>query len=302
MSYYVTARCPRCGNENPADNFQCSFCGYRLRIEKIENISIFKRVEKEWISPSPFYMKIYCLLTKPNYAFWDINHRRRDAPGFLIVFFNAILWGLMGLAVIAHFVFTPNDAAFYYGLTFFIIFFLFGFLFNLVFYTILVWLFIKGANKAVGFSKRLESRFGEKSKIIFSESEMSPFSIYKGGTLMQKQEANKYKMLFCAFAPFLVINAVKILILLVALPTVEVDTTAGGVSHDTFSQMFKSPVWAVLDVIDALTMAIWIPILMAIGIRELSKSSTIKVLISSFIIGTVVSIVFYFLRPTLFGF
>jgi hypothetical protein len=179
---------------------------------------------------------------------------------------------------------------------------LFGFLFNLVFYTILVWLFIKGANKAVGFSKRLESRFGKKSKIIFSESEMSPFSIYKGGTLMQKQEANKYKMLFCAFAPFLVINAVKILILLVALPTIEVDTTAGGVSPDTFSQIFKSPVWAVLDVMDALTMAIWIPILMAIGIRELSNSSTIKVLISSFIIGTVVSIVFYFLRPTLFGF
>ena len=34
-------RCPRCGNENRADSFACSFCGVRLKIEKIETISLY---------------------------------------------------------------------------------------------------------------------------------------------------------------------------------------------------------------------------------------------------------------------
>ena len=29
-------KCPRCGNENRAEAFSCSFCGKRLRIEKID--------------------------------------------------------------------------------------------------------------------------------------------------------------------------------------------------------------------------------------------------------------------------
>ena len=296
-------RCPRCGNENPADSFSCSFCGMRLKMESIENLFLFRRIEDPWISPLPWYMKIFYLFRDPAKSFWDINHKRNKSPGYIILLLNTLLWGLLGLAFVAHFRFKPASVTPYYALTFFLVFLIFGFLFNLVFYAILAWFFIKGANYAVGFSERLEVRFGEDKKLkeIEKESEMSPFSIYKGGTLLQKQEANKYKMLFCAFAPFLLINSIKVLIVLVAFPTINVDTTKKRFSVDIFNRIFNSPVWAVLDIMDAITVAVWIPILMTIAIRELSNSSTYKVLISSLIIGILVAIFFYFLRPTLLG-
>ncbi|MFX1393791.1 MAG: zinc-ribbon domain-containing protein [Promethearchaeota archaeon] len=302
MPIAVFQRCPRCGNENPADSYTCSFCGKRLKIESIENFFLFRRIEADWFTPLPWYMKIYYLFRDPPRAFHDINHKRSTAPGYIILLLNSLLWGFMGLAFISHFTFSPISAGIIYALSFFIVFFIFGFLFNLVFFTILTWLFSKGANYAVGFSERLEARFGgEKEKIEFlKKTEMSPFSIYKGGTLLQKQQAYKYKMLFCAFAPLLLINTVKILVILAAFPNISVDTES-ELPLDIFSRIFKSQVWAVLDVIDALTIAIWVPILMALAIRDLSNSSTLRVLISSLIIGTIVAILFYFLRPTLFG-
>jgi hypothetical protein len=295
-------RCPRCGNENPADSFVCSFCGNRLKMESIESFFLFRRIEEEWITPLPWYMKIYYLFRDPSRAFHDINHKRSAAPGYIILLLNSLLWGFMGLAFISHFRFSPISTAFIYAISFFIIFFIFGLLFNFIFYTILTWLFSKGANYAVGFSERLEIRFGgEKEKIeLHKKSEMSPFSIYKGGTLLQKQAAYKYKMLFCAFAPFLLVNAIKVIIILIAFPTIRVDTES-ELPLNIFNRIFKSPVWTVLDVIDALTMAIWVPILMALAIRDLSNSSTLRVLISSLIIGASVAVLFYFLRPTLFG-
>jgi len=52
MSTQSYTRCPRCGNENRSGSYACSFCGKRLRIERIENISIFKRIDSEWITPA----------------------------------------------------------------------------------------------------------------------------------------------------------------------------------------------------------------------------------------------------------
>lgn len=307
-------RCPRCGNENRAEIFSCSFCGKRLRIEKIESLQyfkkIFQRIESEWIAPNPWYLNIIYLFIDPSRAFWDINHKRFRAPGYYILFFNSILWGLMGLAFLSHFRFVSVDgdpinpysaSLFPYGLAMFLTFLIFGFLFQAVFYVILIWLFTFGANYAVGFSEKLEDRFGKERKEKYKESEMSPFSIYKSGTLLQKQAAYKYKMLMCAFAPFLLVNTIKILIILIAFPTVDVDISSSDFDESVFNAMFRSPVWAVLDVIDALTIAIWVPILMTLAIRELGNTSTTRVLISSLAIGITVSIFFYFLRPTLFG-
>jgi hypothetical protein len=183
----------------------------------------------------------------------------------------------------------------------FIAFVLFGFVYYFLFGFVLIWLFTKGANYAVDFSERLESRFGgiEEEKEKYNEAEMSPFSIYKGGTLHQ-QQAYKYKMMFCAFAPFLLTNLIQILIVLVAFPTVTLDVT-GPLDPNIFNAIFNSPTWTVLHLIDALVLAVWIPILISIAIRELSNSSTLRVLISSFTIGITISVIFYFLRPT-FGF
>ncbi len=295
-------RCPRCGNENTSDSFACNFCGFRLKIEKIETVGFFRRYEAEWISPYPWYLKILYLFISPSRSFWDINHKRSKAPGGLILFFSSLLYGVMGLALFSHFSFPGVEAftliQFVYNISFFASFFIFGICFQFTFFAILIWLFTKGANYAVGFSQRLEARFGglKESQEKYKEAEISPFSIYKGGTMLQLEASHKFKMMLCAFSPFLLINAIKALIVLVGFPQITVTDVVGALD-----QMFNSRIWAVLDVIDALTIAIWIPILMTLAIRELSNSSTTRVLIATIIIGAIIAILFYFLRPTLFG-
>ncbi len=295
------ARCPRCGNDNRMDSYVCAFCGRRLRIERIENFSIFKRIEEDFTSPARWYVTILWLFTKPNRAFWNINHKRKDAPGLKILLFNALLYGLMGLAFFSHINITSIPpltlGRFFIDLAAFIAFFAFGFLYYLFFALILIWIFSRGANIAVDFSERLEARCGDKDDETekYSEAEMSPFSIYKGGTLHQ-QQASKFNMMLTAFAPYLLINAIEILIILIGLPTIDIPNVF---SFETLNApLFASPVWTVLHLIEALTIAIWVPILISLSIRELSNSSTFRVLISSLIIGVIVAVLFYFLRPT----
>jgi hypothetical protein len=163
-------------------------------------------------------------------------------------------------------------------------------------------LFSKGANYAVGFTDKIETRFSgfKKQKEKFKESDVSPFSIYKGGTILQIEGTYKFKMMLCAFTPFLLINAIKALIVLIAFPNINV-TMVFPFDNTIFDQLFSSRIWVILDIIDALTIAIWVPILMTLAIRELSNSSTTRVLIPNLIIGIIVAILFYFLRPTIFG-
>jgi len=299
-------RCPRCGNENTADSFACNFCGFHLKVEKIETISFFKRYEAQWISPYPWYLKILYLFINPSRSFWDINHKRSKAPGWLILLFSSLLYGLMGLAFFSHFNFAGIDTysltRLLFNLSFFATFFIFGFITQLIFFAILIWLFTKGANVAVGFTERLETRFGglKENQEKYKEAEISPFSIYKGGTMLQIEGAYKFRMMLCAFTPFLLINAIKILIVLVGFPNVST-STALPFDDIIFNQMFASGTWAVLDILDALTIAIWVPILITLSIRELSNSSTTRVLIPTIVIGVLVAILYYFLRPTLLG-
>ena len=308
MSQTVAAfqRCPRCGNENTADSFACNFCGFRLKIEKIETIRLFRRYEAEWINPYPWYLKILYLFINVPKAFWDINHKRSRAPGWLILLFSSLLYGLMGLAFFSHFrlvnVDTYSLQRFLYNTSVFATFFAFGFISQLILFAVLIWLFTKGANVAVGFTQRLESRFGavKETQEKYKEAEISPFSIYKGGTMLELEGSYKFRMMLCAFTPFLLINAIKILIVLAGFPNVTASTTE-PYDFSVFDQMFSSNTWAVLDVLDALTIAIWVPILMTIAIRELSNSSTTRVLIPTIIIGVVVAVLFYLLRPNLLG-
>jgi len=302
-------RCPRCGNENTADSFACNFCGFHLKVEKIETIRFFKRYEAEWISPYPWYLKILYLFINAPRAFWDINHKRSKSPGWLILLFSSLFYGLMGLAFLSHFNFagigTYSLTRLWYNLSFFATFFIFGFISQLILFAILIWLFTRGANVAVGFSKRLETRFGglKETQEKFKESEISPFSIYKGGTMLQLEGSYKFQMMLCAFTPFILINAIKTLIVLVGFPNVDASASIpfDETTLEAFDQMFASGTWAVLDAIDALTIAIWVPILMTLSIRELSNSSTTRVLIPTVIIGVLVAIMYYFLRPTLLG-
>ncbi len=308
MSQTVAAflRCPRCGNENTADSFACNFCGFRLKVERIEKIKFFRRYEAQWTAPYPLYRKIFYLFVSAPRAFHDINHKRSKAPGWWIVLFCSLLYGLMGLAFASHFNFddltTFSVGQFLFNLSFFVSFFVFGFCSQTIFFGILIWLFTKGANYAVGFSDKLERRFEGigAAKKKYKDTDISPFSIYKGGTMLHIEGAYKFKMLLCAFTPFLLINAIKILIVLFAFPTIN-SSNISSVNDSILAVMFESPIWGMLDVIDALTISIWVPILMTLAIRELSNSSTTRVLISTIIVGVIVAILFYFLRPTLFG-
>jgi hypothetical protein len=304
MSAFGANRCPRCGNDNRTDSFVCAFCGKRLRVERIENYSIFKRIEENFTSPARWYVIILWLFIKPNRAFWNINHKRKNAPGYKIMLFNALLYGLMYLVLISRITIVTIPPLslnrFIVDLGTFIIFFGVGFLFYLLSGIILIWIFSKGANITVDFSKRLESRFGKEAeeKEKYSEAEMSPFSIYKGGTLHQ-QQAKKYKMMLCAFAPYLLTSIIKIIIILIGMPNIIIPNISALAIDDPYGDpFFASPVWTILDFIDAITLGIWVPILISLSIRELSNSSTFRVLISSLAIGIIVAILFYFLRPT----
>ena len=294
MSAQAYQRCPRCGNENRGDSYVCSFCGKRLKIEAIENVLFFKRIETEWINPATWYLKILWLLISPNKAFWDINHKRSKAPGHLILLFNALMYGLVGLALVSHFPSPYPNFSFFFNFTAFMLFFLLGLFFSYFFGTLLIWLFIKGANYAVGFSEKLEARFGATSqKETYKEAEMSPFSIYKGGTLSQTQ-SHKFKMMYCALSPFLVINLIDILIILIAFPTT---TIPFSINPDLFRTVFNNPAWMIINTLDALTIAIWVPILITLAIRELSNSSTLRVLLASLSIGIIVAVLVFFIRP-----
>lgn len=300
MSSTASNRCPRCGNYNRIDSYVCAFCGKRLKEEYIEKLSLFKRIEEEWTSPVPWYKLLLWLFIKPNRAFWNINHKRKSAPGYKIVLFNSLLYGLVGLSFFAHIEILGvppfSLISLLYGLSVFVAFFLLGLVYYFLFGMVLVWLFIRGANITVDFSKRLETRFsgGEEGE-KYSEAEMSPFSIYKGGTLHQ-QQAYKYKMIMCGFAPFLVSNLINIIIILVAFPTVPV-TLTGTIDDAILRPIFNSPTWLLLYLIEALTLIIWIPMLIALAIRELSNSSTFRVYLSSLIIAGIVAVLFFFLRP-----
>jgi hypothetical protein len=208
----------------------------------------------------------------------------------------------MGLALFTHISIlniNPFDFInFFYNIAVFIAFFGFGFAFYAIFGFVLIWLFTKGANVAVDFSERLENRFGGKEEegVKYREAEMSPFSIYKGGTLNQ-QQSFKFKMMFSAFVPFLIIIPIQIIIILVGLPNVVIPNIF-AFNSNILTPIFNSPTWTVLHLIEGLTIAIWVPILISLAIRELSNSSTIRVLISSISVGAIVAVLFYFLRPT----
>lgn len=299
----MSQRCPRCGNSPPKDSHVCTFCGKRLKTERIENFFIFQRYEEEWDAPLGFFTRLYLLIVNPSKAFWDINHKRDSSPGWIILLLNALIYGLFGLAIFSHF--QIPFILFGYEMVAFLVFFMFGFVYYLILYRFLYYLFKTGANYSIGFGDRMKERFGSKAeeaeKEIAKQADVSVFSIYKSGVLLQKQAAHKFKMLLCAFTPFLITGLIKVLIVLVVLPTSPIGIPQSGIPEAFFDTVFQSQSWMILDIIDSIVLIGWIPITMTIGIRELANSSTFRVYISSLIIGTISSIILFLLKPAFFG-
>jgi len=232
-------------------------------------------------------------------AFWDINHKRKKAPGTLIFFLIVLLYSFVWMTLFFHLNIPgiiPIQNTVLVPWIGFLTGFIFGLIYHLLFFRILIWLFTKGANYAVDYSKKLESRFGKKKKEEvekYDEAYMSPFSIYKGGVL-QQQQANKNKMMFCAFIPFMITYFIELIIISIGFlgKTFTIDETG-------LKALFgiNASVWVAIYTIEALTIMLWVPSLMAIAIRELSNSSTYRVLISSYVVGIIVAIFYFFMRP-----
>jgi succinate dehydrogenase hydrophobic anchor subunit len=119
------------------------------------------------------------------------------------------------------------------------------------------------------------------------------------------KQPGKTKVMLYAFAPFILTNLLSTLILLIGLPSVTVANTSLFGSNQRaalttlMAPIFSSSVWAVVDVLQIITLAIWIPICMSIALRDLANTSTTKLLIGCIVMGILISYMFYFLRPTL---
>jgi hypothetical protein len=109
-------------------------------------------------------------------------------------------------------------------------------------------------------------------------------------------------MLLSAFTPFIITGLIKVLIILNTLPYAQINLDVDFTLEQTiFDTIFQAQSWIFLDILDAFLLIAWIPITMTIGIRELANSSTVRVYLSSILIGIVCSIVLFLLKPTILG-
>lgn len=236
----------------------------------------------------------------PSRAFWDISHYKEDIGSFKIYFLSALLFGLFGLASFSHIPLGSSGGiwgSFYQGLAVFIMFFLFGFIYYALFYFISIKLFSFGANQSINLSKQLELRYGSRKQEEEEEktqSQKMAAGIYISGIpeyLLRKSK--KTPIMLYAFAPMLIALGLSVIIAWVGLPQV-----IGPVSAEALNSFFISPVWGIIDWIQVIFMIGWVPILMAIALRDVANSSTLRVYISSVIVSVILCWIFYFVRPT----
>ena len=336
-------RCPKCGHESDLEEYLCSNCQYRLKMEPIEKIPFFRRKDTKWFKADNSLKRIFWVITNPARAFWDIKHKKEDKGPFLIKLFAGLMVGLWAMAIHWHlpitlyqgqtltgltFTTTSYDmgtwwVAFYQGLPVFLTFFLFGF----IYYSILFWFFNLFFSLAANFSVQLDTVLIVRFNIQTSKSSLiemlggvalrnklesqksqptmeSAQNTQKNEYMVKIKQTGKYFMMNYAYAPIVVINFIGFLILLIVLPIQEVsDTTVMGDNPEDLAAImgaiFASPAWAIIDVMQIITIGVWIPITMAIALREIANTNTTKLLIGNIIVGMVLAYMIYFLRPTL---
>lgn len=234
----------------------------------------------------------------PSRAFWDITHYKENIGSFKIYFLSALFFGLIGIASFSHISQGPIGwASFYQGLAIFIMFFLFGFIYFGFFYFVSIKLFSFGANQSINLSKQLELRYGTRKQEEDekkTQSQKLAAGLYISDIpeyLLRKSK--KTPIMLYAFAPMLIALGLSAIIAWIGLPQV-----IGPISPETLSGFFNSPVWGIIDWIQVIFMIGWVPILMAIALRDVANSSTLRVYISSVIVSVILCFAFYFLRPT----
>ncbi len=309
-------RCPHCGNDNHPEEFVCTFCGTRLRLEPLEKVKIFRRIEEKWTdtkTETKTLKKIFLVLKDPSRAFWMISKNPNKSGFWLIVLFNAMLFGLLSSAILWHTTIdrwsnvTMSFTTFYWrwimDFQVWLSFFIFGFIYYMILFLTWIYIYTLGANFAIGLNEIMKKRqTEEKSKDSELKSDI-------GGTYPSLVKKKKLKMPYIlgyALAPTLVVNALAFLLVAIFLPIVNISDTRiyndSGSFEDLatlYAAMFNSPVWAIIDFLNIVMMLGWLPITISIAIRDVAKTETLRVLIASIVVSILLAYVFFFLRPTL---
>ena len=308
-------RCPRCGNDAHAEEYICSFCGVRLRIEPIEQIPIFRRQEEKWVKRMSTTKRLINIIKAPSRAFWDIKNDTDSTGPLLIILGNGFLMGLWALAITAFTTFPSGimtsfsigdypitlSNSWMYPLAMFLLFFLFGIVYYLLSFFLWNLLFSIGANISVNLSNTIKFRYSKQEK---EEMEETAEKIVKGkevkDTLEPKKPA-KRKIMFYAYAPTLVTNTLCTLVILFGLIGKQVIFVSNNYESvfALLEPIFDSPVWKVIDIIQIITLVGWIPITLSIALRDLGNTSTLRLYIACVIVAILTAYMMYFVRPSL---
>jgi hypothetical protein len=326
-------RCPHCGNESDLEEYICSNCQYRLKFEDIEKIPFFRRPEGvTWYKAENFFKRIVKVIVKPSIAFFNINHKKKDAGPLMIKLLNGLIIGLMALVVAVHtqinlyqgYALTTSTywVAIVQDLPVFLVFSVFGFLFYSVIFWFYNFMFSIGANFSVQLDDILSIRYNVqvkkntlmdilsgkmlRKKVIEKTQQITAESLKSKEFLTKISQTGKYSMMGYAYAPILIINLISVVILLVALPSITINNTLdypydGGYSTLTqdMAVIFESPAWAIVDFLQIVAIAVWVPVTMSIAMREIGNTNTTKLLIGNVIIGILCAYMLFFIRPTL---
>ncbi len=197
------------------------------------------------------------------------------------------------------------------------------FVFGVIYYTVVIflynWAFRLAGNFSVQLSDILAVRFNVKRKktrfqTILSgaarlrrkklgqEDQYSFEKAAQGQKVLTKiSQTGLPKIMNYAYVPFVVVNLLSFIFLLVFLPTVPITDTVGltlGSLETQLTRIWDSPVWFVLDLLQIIAM-IWIAILVSIAQREIGNANTTRLLIGNLIMAGIISFTTIMLRPTM---
>ncbi|TFG18482.1 MAG: hypothetical protein EU530_09235 [Promethearchaeota archaeon] len=300
-------RCVKCGNEVNKEDFVCIYCNARLREEKIEKISYFRRVtDEKWVSPEKGWRRFLLVFTNPSRAFWDIvRYREKIGSWVKVLLLSAVIYGFYGLAIFIHLRTGGIVGQFYLrllnGLSAYFMFFIFGFLYCFLVYMISIQLFSIGANFSIGLKSQLQLRYGKRKEKKEDEQKSTTMLEAEGiyptalPSHLTAQKSKKIAIMLWGFAPMLLAYAVSTILLFVFLP---VEDVSSPITVADFADITNSLVWGVTDWIQVIVLIGWVPITMTIAIRELVNASTFRVYLSCLIVAILLGFLLYFFRPS----
>lgn len=209
------------------------------------------------------------MIINPSKAFWDITHKPKGKGGGLTFLLSIVLYGFLGMVMYMKMDFSASAYSHsFFGLFgMFLLFFLIGFVF-----IGLTW----------GFS-------------LFAQTIVAKYSLN-----ILPEWRKQVKILAWAYFPSLIGIAIHLLIISIGLP--KIPYTGGGTFGVNLAAHFAAHngVFIAADIVLMGFFFGYVPILQAIGIREIYDNSTTKSLIGSVATGIVLAIVFITTR-TSFG-